>query len=273
MNDALAKAMGWTRAPIGSLSFLVACFLLLPVVIVVSTSFTAGVFLTFPPEGFSTKWYGKIVHDSTWTDPFFTSLRVGGGATLLATLAGTAAALGMRRLRARGRWLGAAFIAPVTLPYLAYALGLYDLFTRIPVFGESNIPVALGQAVLAFPVVFVVVSAGLASIDPRITHAAATLGARWPMIVWKVELPLIKGSIAAAVLFAFSFSFEEVIVALLLSPPDATTLPVQMFRAARESISPELSAASTVVMVVALLVLASGIVLERQRLGLRRKST
>jgi putative spermidine/putrescine transport system permease protein len=132
---------------------------------------------------------------------------------------------------------------------------------------NSNVPVAIGQAVLAFPLVFVIVSAGLAAIDPRITDAAATLGARWPMVVWKVELPLIKTSIIAAVLFAFSFTFDEVVMALLMSPPGNFTLPVQIFRAARESISPELSAASTYIVMMAIAVLTVAALFERHALS------
>jgi putative spermidine/putrescine transport system permease protein len=273
MREPLADALRWTRTPIVSFAFLVAAFLLLPVGIVVSTSFTTGAFLVFPPDGFTLHWYGAIVHDPAWMNPFFTSLRVGVGATALATISGTAAALGLRRLRVHGRWLGAVFVAPIALPYLAYGLGLYNLVQDVPFLQNSNVPVALGQAVLAFPIVFVIVSAGLANVDPRITDAASTLGARWPMVVWKVELPLIKASIIAAILFAFSFSFDEVVMALLMSPPDKVTLPVQMFRAAQESISPELSAASTYITVIAIAVLATAALVERQALArLRRQA-
>jgi putative spermidine/putrescine transport system permease protein len=270
VKDALQTALGRTRVPVTAFSVLIAAFLLLPVAIVVSTSFTKGIFLTFPPEGFSLKWYRSIVQSPEWTDPFFTSLRVGLGATAIATVMGTGAALGMRRAVAGRRWLSAAMIAPVALPLLAYALGLYDLFLRISLFEGTNIPVALGQAVVAFPLVYVIVSAGLASVDRRITHAAATLGARWPMVVWKIELPLIRSSILVAVLFAFSLSFDEAVLALFLSPPEAITLPVQMFRAARESIAPELSAASTIVMLLAVVILIVGAAVERRTLGRRR---
>jgi putative spermidine/putrescine transport system permease protein len=252
------------------LSVLTAGFLLLPVAIVISTSFTEGIFLTFPPEGFSLKWYRTILESPAWTDPFFTSLRVGLGATAVATVTGTAAALGMRRIVRGRRWLSAALIAPVALPLLAYALGLWDLFQRVPLFEGTNIPVALGQAVVAFPLVYVIVSAGLASVDRRITDAASTLGARWPTIVWRIELPLIKTSVIIAVLFAFSLSFDEAVIALFLSPPEATTLPVQMFRAARESIAPELSAASTIVTLLAIIVLMLGTAVQRGTFRRRR---
>lgn len=269
MRDGLQAALGRIRISMTALSVLIALFLLLPVAIVIATSFTAGIFLTFPPEGFSLKWYGTILDSPEWRNPFFTSLRVGLGATAIATIAGTAAALGMRRIVRGRRWLSAAMIAPVALPLLAYALGLWDLFQRVPLFEGTNIPVAFGQAVIAFPIVYVIVSAGLAGVDRRITDAASTLGARWPTVVWRIELPLIKTSIIIAVLFAFSTSFDEAVIALFLSPPEATTLPVQMFRAARESIAPELSAASTIVTLLAVLILVAGGVVQRT-VGRRR---
>ena len=208
MRDPLGDALRWTRTPIVVFSLLVAAFLLLPVGIVVSTSFSAAPFLVFPPSGFTFHWYGAIVHDSQWMQPFYTSLRVGALATALATIMGTSAALGLRRLRLRGRALAAAFVAPIALPFLAYGLGLYDLVTKVSFLQNSNVPVAIGESVLAFPIVFVIVSAGLAGIDPRITDAASTLGARWPTVVWRVELPLIRTSIIASILFAFSFTTQ-----------------------------------------------------------------
>jgi putative spermidine/putrescine transport system permease protein len=116
--------------------------------------------------------------------------------------------------------------------------------------------------------VYVIVLAGLATIDRRVTDAAATLGAKWPMVVWRIELPLIRTNIIVAALFAFTICFDEAVVALIMSPPDSMTLPVAMYRAARESISPEMAAASTIVMGLAVVVLALGAVLERR--GLRR---
>jgi putative spermidine/putrescine transport system permease protein len=269
VKDALHAALGGrVRVPITVLSILIGAFLLFPIVIVISTSFTSGFFLTFPPEGFSIKWYRAIIHSPEWTKPFYTSIRVGLGATTIATIVGTCAALGMRRAVHGRRWLSAVMVAPVALPLLAYALGLYDMFTRWTVFEGTNVPVVLGQAIVAFPLVYVIVLAGLATIDRRITDAASTLGARWPRIVWKIELPLIRTNIIVGALFAFTISFDEAVIALIMSPPESMTLPVQMFRAARESISPEMAAASTIVMGLAVTVLALGALIERH--GLRR---
>jgi putative spermidine/putrescine transport system permease protein len=264
VKDALHSAMGArVRVPVTVLSVLIGLFLLFPISIVVSTSFTSGFFLTFPPEGFSLKWYGRIVHNPEWTQPFYTSLRVALGVTVISTIVGTSAALGMRRAVRGRRWLSAILVAPIALPLLAYALGLYDMFTRWPVFEGTNVPVVLGQSIVAFPIVYVIVLAGLATVDRRVTDAAATLGAKWPMIVWKIELPLIRTNMIVAALFAFTISFDEAVVALIMSPPSSMTLPVQMFRAARESISPEMAAASTIVMGLAVSVLAVVAVLER----------
>jgi putative spermidine/putrescine transport system permease protein len=265
VKDALHTALGArVRVPITVFSVLIGLFLLFPIVIVISTSFTAGFFLTFPPEGLSIRWYRVIVHNPEWTKPFYTSIRVALGATTLATIVGTCAALGMRRAIRGRRWLSAVMVAPIALPLLAYALGLYDLFSRWPVFEGTNVPVVLGQSVVAFPIVYVIVLAGLATIDRRITNAAATLGAKWPMIIWKIELPLIRTNIIVGALFAFTISFDEAVIALIMSPPESMTLPVQMYRAARESISPEMAAASTIVMALAIVVLSLGAVLERQ---------
>jgi putative spermidine/putrescine transport system permease protein len=111
--------------------------------------------------------------------------------------------------------------------------------------------------VLATPIVFVAVSAGLAQVDPALSRTAASLGAKWPTIVWRVELPLLRGNIVAAALFAFAFSFDEVVISYFLNGPDNTTLPVELFVSTRDSLSPAIAAASTVVMLIALLLVAA----------------
>jgi putative spermidine/putrescine transport system permease protein len=269
VKDALHATLGGrVRVPVTVFSVVIGAFLLFPIAIVISTSVTSGFFLTFPPEGFSFKWYRSIVDNPEWTHPFYTSLRVALGATTIATVVGTCAALGMRRAVRGRRWLSAVMVAPVALPVLAYALGLFDLFTRWTVFEGTNVPVVLGQSVVAFPFVYVTVLAGLATVDRRVTDAASTLGAKWPMIVWKIELPLVRTNIIVGALFAFTICFDEAVIALIMSPPESMTLPVQMFRAARESISPEMAAASTIVTGLAIVVLTLGAVIERR--GLRR---
>jgi putative spermidine/putrescine transport system permease protein len=263
-DQALRTAVGRWRHLFAGTSIVTALFLLLPIVVILPISFTKGEFLSWPPQGFSFRWYDEIVHDPVWTGAFWTSVRIAFFAATVATLAGTSAALALRRMPSgRASWLRTLFVAPVVLPYVVFALGLYNVFDDLRVIGATW-PIVVGQAVLAFPIVFVVMSSALSSVGGALTRAASSLGARWPMIVWSVELPMVRLNMAAAFIFAFAFCFDEVVVALFLAGPATPTFPLQIFTSARESASPDIAAASTLVMSVALVSFAlSGVLLRR----------
>jgi ABC-type spermidine/putrescine transport system permease subunit II len=86
-------------------------------------------------------------------------------------------------------------VAPPALPYIAYAIGLYDVLLRFPALDDTTAPLILGESALAFPISFLVVSGAAARIDPAPRPAASTMGARWPTIVLRVELPLLRAGI------------------------------------------------------------------------------
>jgi putative spermidine/putrescine transport system permease protein len=267
MKGELRAGLGLGRIPFIVLGLLLAFFLLVPMLVVVPTSWTSGELLEFPPVGFSTQWYERVFEDPTWTDPFKTSVNIALKASLLATVMGTAAALGMRRLAANRsvRFMRSAFILPLAIPYVSYALGIYNVFDKVSFESlDTTMPLILAQSVIAFPLVYVVVAGALSSVDPRLGRAAATLGARWPTIVWKIELPLIRTAIVGGWLFAFTTCFDEAVLAIFLAPVTDVTLAQQLFRSASESIEPTLSAVSSLITLAAILVLGVASLLVRR---------
>ena len=99
------------------------------------------------------------------------------------------------------------------LPLITYAIGLYEVTDRFGLVG-SVWPVIIGQTILAAPIVFIIVSAGLAGRDPYLPRAAASLGAPARVVLWRIELPLLRASIVAGGLMALAYSFDEIVVAL-----------------------------------------------------------
>jgi putative spermidine/putrescine transport system permease protein len=245
-DSPLGPSVGRWRIGLTAGSLVLAAFLVAPGAIILIASLSAGPFLEFPPDGVSLRWYRQLGEDPAWRDALWTSVRIAGGGAALAGVTGTAAALAIRRLRRGAGLLRSLFVAPIALPYIVYVLGLYNVFDAVHVLGASW-PIMLGQGVLAFPIVFVTVDAMRAAVDPRIADAAASLGAPWPMVVARVELPLIRPAVIAAALFAFSFCFDEVVVALFLAGPETVTYPVKIFSAAQDSVSPAVAAASSAV--------------------------
>ncbi|MGH3358080.1 MAG: ABC transporter permease, partial [Nocardioidaceae bacterium] len=115
---------------------------------------------------------------------------------------------------------------------------------------------ALGQATLAMPLVFVTVSAGLGAVDPALSRAAQSLGYRWPSVVRRVELPLVRRSVLSGAILAFAVCFDEAVLAFFLAPPSTQTLPVKIWTSASENVSPTIAAASAFVICFAVTLLA-----------------
>jgi putative spermidine/putrescine transport system permease protein len=260
-NEELRAGLGVATRPLLAVGVVIGLFMLVPLVVIVPTSWSAGQLLEFPPQGFSLKWYREVLSDDTWLSPIRVSLWNSVRASVIATLAGTAAALGMRRL-AGGRSvrvMRSLFILPLAIPYVSYALGMYHFVLRVP--GDlraSSWPLVLTHATVTFPLVYVIVAGALAAVDPRLSNAASTLGARWPMIVWKVELPLIKMAIVGGWVFAFATAFDEATLAIFLSPIRQRTYAQHLFRETAETIDPTVSAISTLVTIAIMGVLGFG---------------
>jgi putative spermidine/putrescine transport system permease protein len=272
VNRELRAGLGIGRAPLIVLGLVLGVFLIVPLLIIVPTSWTAGQIVQFPPQGFSLQWYHSALTDPTWRSSFFVSLKLGLFASALATVLGTATAFGMRRLaRGRGtRIAQALFILPLAIPYISYAVGMYQLFLKLPSsLSNTLIPLVLADATVTMPLVYVVVAAALANVDPALPRAAATMGARWPTIIWKIELPLVWLAILGGFVFAFATVFDEATLAIFLSPIGQTTLSLQLYQAASQSIAPTLSAVSTIITMLAIIVLGVGTLLISRRPALR----
>lgn len=270
MNQELKLGLGISRGAFVVLGILLGIFLILPLLVVVPTSWTAGQLVEFPPQGFSLQWYEQVLETPMWTEAFVVSLQVAFFGSIIATILGTAIALGMRRLvRGRGtRVAQSLFILPLAIPYVSYALGLYQLVTKLPeALNETLIPLILAESVIAMPLVYVVVAGALANVDPKLGRAASTMGARWPTILWRIDLPLVKLGVVAAFIFAFATIFDEATLALFLAPVTEVTLAQQLYRSAAESIAPTLSAVSTMITLLAIIVLGVGTIISRRRVG------
>lgn len=254
---ALRSALGGSRRLWVLLAGIIAAFLTTPIVIVFLTAFTRSAIVQLPfGTGGSIKWFVAVLTDPGWTGPLMLSVRIAGGAAVLATVCGTLAALGIRRVSRGAGVMRAFLIGPLVLPHIVYALGLFNFGFVLNLGYGATWPIVVGQATLAIPLAFITVSAGLAGVDPVTVRAAASLGARWPTTVLRIELPAIWRQIGVGAVFSFVFTFDEIMVALFLADPGSETLPVTIFNSAEESVNSAISAASSIVMAVAICILA-----------------
>jgi putative spermidine/putrescine transport system permease protein len=234
----------------------VCLFLVLPILIIVPTSFNASAYMDFPPKGWSLRWYRAYFESRAWTEPTWLSLRVALATTGIATALGTLAAFGLVRGRFRGRRALEYFLlSPMIVPHIVFAVGAYLLFARVALVGRPA-ALYLAHTVVAIPLVVVVVASALRTYDRTLEQAARSLGAGYAQTLRHVTIPLIRPAILSAAAFAFLISFDEVILAIFLGGPGATTLPKKMWDSVRYEIDPTLTAIATLLVVLSVVLLA-----------------
>jgi putative spermidine/putrescine transport system permease protein len=240
-------------------------FLVGPTLAIIPISFSSTSFLSYPLEGFSLQWYRKVLAPTPWMSALKNSLFIGAGATLLALVLGTLAALGLARNNLPGRSVLLGYvILPMIVPVVISGVGMYFLFARLGLTSTFT-GLIIAHAVLGLPFVVVTVAATLRTFDPNLLRAAASLGASPARAFFTVTLPLIAPGVVSGGLFAFIASFDEVVVALFIGGPAQRTLPRQMFDGIRDNIDPSILAMSTVLVIVSLLFMGiMGIVQTRR---------
>jgi putative spermidine/putrescine transport system permease protein len=262
-SERVARAVLWI------FSVTVLLFLIAPILVVIPLSFNSEPFFTFPLAGFSLRWYADFLDNPRWTQAIWNSLIVGGATTVLATALGTLAATGLtrREMPYRGLIMGL-LISPMIVPVVITAVGMYFFFGNLGLLNTLT-GLILADTALAVPFVVITVTATLSNYDTSLNRAAQSLGAAPLYTFMKVTLPLILPGVISGGLFAFVTSFDETVLVQFLSGPDQRTLPRQMFDGIREEVSPTITAVATILIVVAIVLLAAIEMLRRRSERLR----
>lgn len=239
-------------------------FLLIPTFFVIPVSFTAGSFMSFPPEGWSLRWYQVYIDSPTWWDATWRSLSVATMTAIVSTILGTAGAIVLSRQKLPGQMgIMTLILAPLILPRIITAVALFYLFARLGLVGTQT-GLVLGHTTLAVPSVVITALAVLRGFDLRQEQAAWSLGANKWKAFYFITLPQIRPGLVAAFLFAFVTSFDDLTVALFVSGGSTATLPKQMWNDLLLQVNPTLAAVSTVVLVLATVLIALAEVLRRR---------
>jgi putative spermidine/putrescine transport system permease protein len=246
------------------LAFLVAIFLVAPIVIVVPMSFSTAISFAFPPPGYWLGYYAKYLTSPDWLEPTLNSLIIALGTTAFTMVLVVPAAFGYVRYRFRGKALvNLLIMAPLIVPHVVSALAYYGFLGRARLTG-THLGVIIAHGVLAVPVAFLVICATLKGFDRNLERAAMSAGAGPFRTFWHVTLPVLRTGMLVGALFAFLSSFNEAVVALFISGRGAATLPKKMYESIRLESDPVIAVVSTLlVSAVALGVLIS-VVLRRR---------
>jgi putative spermidine/putrescine transport system permease protein len=238
-------------------------FLILPILAIIPLSFNDSSYLTYPLQSVSLRWYHDLMGDR-WMQPVRNSFSVAIATTLLATTLGTVGALGLTQLTPRWRGVMTAFlISPLIVPVIITAVGIYFLFSPLGL-TNSFLGLVLAHTTVAVPFVLITVTATLQGFDTRLSRAAASLGASPFTVFRRVILPLILPGVITGAVLAFIASFDEIVISLFLAGPAQRTLPLQMFSGIREEISPTITAAATLLVVLSTILLAVVELLRRR---------
>ena len=243
-----------------ALSVAVYVFLLAPLVVVVLASFNSADFLSFPPRGFSLRWYRALWESEVWGDSFRLSLLLTAVVTPLALIIGTLAAYALVRYSFPGKGAMATLVmAPLVMPQIVLGIALLNYMSGLGLVGSLT-GLILGHLVVTLPFTVRLVSISVHNLDPALERAAQNLGATPLQTFWRVTLPLLRPGIVAGAIFAAIISFGELAVTLLIAGARTTTLPLRIFNYTEYNFDPTINAVSTIFVVLALVLI---IVLDR----------
>ncbi|WP_339904055.1 ABC transporter permease [Pseudomonas guineae] len=257
-------------------SWLVLLFLIMPILVIIPLSFNVEPFfsftegmLTFQPEAYSLRWYSAIFSDDKWLLAIKNSFLIGFFATLLATVLGTCAAVGLARddMPMR-RLITALLLSPMIVPLIITAAGMFFFYSDLGLAG-NYLGVIIAHAALGTPFVIITVTATLTGFDYSLARAAINLGATPLRVFFDIIMPLIRPGVISGALFAFITSFDEVVVILFMAGPQQRTIPRQMFSGLREQINPSILAIATLLILMSIVLLITIELLRRRATRMR----
>ena len=240
--------------------------LVMPSLIVVAISFEPRAFISFPPSGFSLRWYWAVFENRQLTDSIVVSLEAAAWVTVACLLLGVPAAFASVRGSFRGKAASNAFLlAPQMMPGMV--IGIAMLFFGAYVgFRSSNLMLVVALSVFCLPFTIRVVMARLSALDPRLDEASANLGAGPAETFFRVTVPQLGPALIAAAAFTFIEAFDNVTVALFTSDVRGRPLPVELYYLVQNDSTPAIAAISAMEILLsfaALLLIARTVGLER----------
>lgn len=245
----------WGRYTLSGIAVLFLVFLVSPVVVVVVTSFSSGGLLTFPPSGFSFRWYTTIFQQQKYLDAIQLSFILAIITAFISTVLGTMAALAINRWNFLGKEVvNSVFLSPLVLPQVIIGVSLLQLLGAVGL-QQSFTGLLIGHVVITIPYVIRTVQSTLVGFNRSLEEASEDLGANRLRTFWSITLPLIKQGVIAGWLFAFVISWINVEVSIFLVPSVNAPIPVQIFNYIQYSVDPSIAAISAISIYVAIVLL------------------
>jgi len=229
-------------------------FLFLPIVTLVVFSFQKNQYASIPGQGWSLRWYEKLASDNALLSALWNSLQVSPVAATIASIIGFCAAYAINRFTFPGRSLFAiTIILPILVPPLILGIGFLGLLSRMHLEGQLY-SIVIAHVALTTPTAMALIQLRLSQMPASLEEAAWNLGATEWQALWKVILPSALAGIAGGWLLAFTFSFDEFVIAWFVSGFQPT-LPVTIYGYLAGSADPSLNAIATIIFLFSILLL------------------
>ena len=256
------------RWPLQAWLVMVGVFLYAPLITLMAFSFNDSK-RNIVWQGFTLKYYEKALNNAGLVEAFGNSLTIAAVSTVLSLILGALAALALWRFRFPGKpVVNGAMALPIVVPEICMGVAMLVFFARVmPWPQDLPWPFNLGTIIIAhvsfcFPFVAVVVRARMASFNREMEEAARDLGAgEWRMIR-DVIIPHMAPSLVAGALLAFTLSLDDFVITFFTSGPDTVTFPVKVYSMVRFSVTPEVNAASTILIVMTVILTALALRLQ-----------
>jgi spermidine/putrescine transport system permease protein len=246
----------------------VLAFLYIPLLTLMVFSFNASK-RNIVWRGFTLDWYRMVLEDTDLLTAFANSLTIAAVSTVISTILGALTALLLWRFSFRAKTLLEGVLAlPIVVPEICLGVAFLVFFADVlPWPSELPWPLNLGAIIIAhvtfsFSFVALVVRARLASFNREVEEAARDLGAGEWRILNDILVPHMRPGLIAGALLAFTLSLDDFVITFFTSGPDTTTFPIKVYSMVRFSVTPEVNAASTLLIVITLTLTAVALKLQ-----------
>ncbi|PBB35395.1 ABC transporter permease [Mesorhizobium sp. WSM3868] len=272
MKPARRKEEGrWAWRLTGFVTLCVYIFMFAPIAATVILSFNASMFGGFPMTGFSLQWYGKLMANEAVLAAFRTSLWIALVTAAATTAIGVVTSFALVRFEFPGKQtLSTLVILPALVPETILGVGLLVLIKAVDQ-PRTMLLLVLGHILLAVPYVVLITQARMVGIRRVYEEAALSLGASRFSSFREITLPLLIPAVVAGALLAFTISFDNTSASLFWRPAGVETMPTQILSMLKISISPEINALGTVMILVTVGTPLIGGVLMQSLTKLRRR--
>ena len=266
---------GRSAAGLNTVLFAGIALLYLPILVLIGYSFNASPLVNVW-GGFSTQWYGQLVHNRQLLEAALLSLEVAIAASTGALILGTLAAIALVRFaRFRGRLLLTGMVnAPLVMPEIITGITQLLLFvSMVQLFAWPHrgfTTIVISHVTFCSAYVTITVQSRLQQADRSLEEAAMDLGASPLRAFVEITLPIIAPALISSWLLSFTLSLDDLVISSFVAGPGASTLPMVIYSKVKLGVSPDINAlASVIVCAVGVCVISAGYLMVR---GDRRRA-